>query len=82
MGLGSDFIWLIFLVFFTVFVTYFYDLNKKNQINYLNKSLKMLKKAYAKEPESYFILDSLAWAYFKKNELFKGSGNLEGSEGQ
>ncbi len=36
----SYFIWLIFLVFFTVFVTYFYDLNKKNQINYLNKSLK------------------------------------------
>jgi len=36
----SHFIWLIFLIFFTVFVTYFYDLNKKNQINYLNKSLK------------------------------------------
>jgi len=36
----SYFIWLIFLIFFTVFVTYFYDLNKKNQINYLNKSLK------------------------------------------
>ena len=39
-GKYSYFIWLIFLVFFTVFVTYFYDLNKKNQINYLNKSLK------------------------------------------
>ena len=36
----SYFLWLIFLIFFTVFVTYFYDLNKKNQINYLNKSLK------------------------------------------
>jgi murein DD-endopeptidase MepM/ murein hydrolase activator NlpD len=36
----SYFIWLIFLIFFTVFVTYFYNLNKKNQINYLNKSLK------------------------------------------
>ena len=34
------FIWLIFLIFSTVLVTYFYDLNKKNQINYLNRSLK------------------------------------------
>ena len=31
--------WLILLVFFTVFVTYFYDRNKNNQINYLNKLL-------------------------------------------
>ena len=36
----SYFIWLIFLIFFTIFVTYFYDLNKKNQIKYLNRSLK------------------------------------------
>ena len=36
----SYFIWLIFLVFITIFVTYFYDINKKNQIKYLNKSLK------------------------------------------
>ena len=33
------FLWLIFLILLTIFVTYFYDLNKKNQINYLNKSL-------------------------------------------
>ena len=31
--------WLILLIFFTVFVTYFYDRNKNNQINYLNKLL-------------------------------------------
>ena len=36
----SYFIWLIFLIFFTILVTYFYDINKKNQINYLNKFLK------------------------------------------
>ena len=39
-GKYSYFVWLIFLIFFTVFVTYFYNLNKTNQINYLNKSLK------------------------------------------
>ena len=33
------FLWLIFLILLTVFVTYFYDLNKKNQISHLNKSL-------------------------------------------
>ena len=33
------FIWLLFLIFFTVLATYSYDLNKKNQIIYLNKSL-------------------------------------------
>ncbi|MFL2886479.1 MAG: peptidoglycan DD-metalloendopeptidase family protein [Candidatus Pelagibacter sp.] len=35
----SYFIWLVFLIASTAFVTYFYDLNKKNQIKYLNKSL-------------------------------------------
>tara|TARA_B100001029_G_scaffold177941_1_gene183561 strand:+ start:104 stop:1405 length:1302 start_codon:yes stop_codon:yes gene_type:complete len=35
----SYFIWLIFLIASTVFVTYFYDLNKQNQIKYLNKAL-------------------------------------------
>ena len=39
-GQYSYFIWLIFLIFSTVLVTYFYDLSKKNQINYLNRSLK------------------------------------------
>ena len=44
------FIWLIFLVTFTITVTYFYDLNKKNQIEFLNKSLKniYLKKSLQK----------------------------------
>jgi len=32
------FIWLILLFFLAISVTYFYDLNKKNQLNYLNKS--------------------------------------------
>ena len=36
----SYFVWLIILIFFTIFVTYYYDHNKKNQINYLKKSLK------------------------------------------
>ena len=38
-GKYNYFIWLIFLIFFTIFITYFYDHNKKKQINYLNKSL-------------------------------------------
>ena len=36
----SYFFWLIILIFLTVFITYFHNLNKKSQINYLNKSLK------------------------------------------
>ncbi len=32
--------WLILLIFFTIFITSFYDRNKNNQINYLNKLLK------------------------------------------
>ncbi len=32
------FIWLILLIFIAVFVTYFYDTNKKNQIDLLQKS--------------------------------------------
>ena len=32
-------IWLLILIFFTVLVTYSYDRNKNNQINYLNKLL-------------------------------------------
>ena len=35
----NHFIWLLFLIFFTILATYSYDLNKKNQIIYLNKSL-------------------------------------------
>tara|TARA_Y100000766_G_scaffold282352_1_gene295489 strand:+ start:104 stop:1402 length:1299 start_codon:yes stop_codon:yes gene_type:complete len=36
----SYFVWLIFLILFTVSSTYFYNLNKKNQIYNLNKALK------------------------------------------
>ena len=32
-------IWLLILIFCTIFITYFYDLNKNNQINYLKKLL-------------------------------------------
>jgi len=44
---------------------------------FLNKSLKMLKKAYEKNPESHYILDSLAWAHFKKNNLKIASKLME-----
>ena len=36
----SYFIWLALLIFITIFVTYFYDLNKKKQIEHLNSALK------------------------------------------
>ncbi len=35
----SYLIWLILLISFTIFITYFYDRNKNNQLNYLNKLL-------------------------------------------
>ncbi len=38
-GKYNYFIWLVFLIFFTILVIYYYDLNKKKQIDYLNKSL-------------------------------------------
>ncbi len=44
---------------------------------FLNKSLKMLKKAYEKNPNSHYILDSLAWAHFKKNNLKIASKLME-----
>ena len=37
----------------------------------------MLKKAYEKNPESHYILDSLAWAHFKKNNLQIASKLME-----
>ena len=39
-GQYSYFIWLLILIIFTISVTYFYDTNKKNQIDSLNKALK------------------------------------------
>ena len=44
---------------------------------FLNESLKMLKKAYEKNPKSHYILDSLAWAHFKKNNLKIASQLME-----
>ena len=43
----------------------------------LDQSLKMLKAAYNANPESYYIIDSLAWAYFKKNNLYEASRLME-----
>ena len=37
----------------------------------------MLKKAYEGNPSSYYILDSLAWAYYKKNNLKKAADLME-----
>ena len=44
---------------------------------FLDRSLEMLKKAYDKNPDSYYILDSLAWAYFKKEDLLIASQLME-----
>ncbi len=44
---------------------------------HLEKSLDMLKKAYNSNPESYYIIDSLAWAYFKKNNLDEAARLME-----
>ena len=35
----------------------------------IDLSLNMLEEAYEANPNSYYILDSLAWAYYKKNNL-------------
>ena len=35
----------------------------------IDRSISMLESAYESNPNSYYILDSLAWGYFKKNEL-------------
>ena len=44
---------------------------------FLDKSLEMLKIAYEKNPNSYYILDSLAWAYFKKKDYVRASNLME-----
>lgn len=43
----------------------------------LNKAMIMLQKAYKANPKSYYILDSLAWAYYKKNQLEKAAQLME-----
>ena len=44
---------------------------------FLDKSLSMLEIAHEKYPESHYILDSLAWAHFKKNNLETASRLME-----
>ena len=43
----------------------------------LDQSLQMLEAAYESNPESYYIIDSLAWAHFKKNNLNEAARLME-----
>jgi len=43
----------------------------------LINAMKMLKKAYSANPESYYILDSLGWAYYKMGEFIKAAEIME-----
>ena len=43
----------------------------------LNRSLKMLEEAYKANPDSFYIIDSLAWAHFKKNNLPEAARLME-----
>jgi tetratricopeptide (TPR) repeat protein len=43
----------------------------------LNQAIEMLLKAYEANPQSYYILDSLGWGYYKKNELQKAVDLME-----
>ena len=43
----------------------------------LDRSLKMLEEAYQTNPDSYYIIDSLAWAHFKKNNLSEAARLME-----
>ena len=43
----------------------------------LDQSLQMLKEAYDANPDSFYIIDSLAWAYFKKNNLEEAARLME-----
>jgi len=44
---------------------------------YLDKAIEMLLEAYEANPNSYYIADSLAWAYYKKNDLFNAVNLME-----
>jgi len=44
---------------------------------FLDRSIKMLNKAHDKSPDSHYILDSLAWAHYKKNNLLIASELME-----
>ena len=43
----------------------------------INESFVMLTDAYNGNPDSYYILDSLAWAYFKKKNYLKAAELME-----
>jgi len=43
----------------------------------LDRSLKMLEEAYKTNPDSFYIIDSLAWAHFKKNNLPEAARLME-----
>jgi len=43
----------------------------------IDQSLQMLESAYKANPESYYIIDSLAWAHFKKNNLNEAARLME-----
>ena len=48
---------------------------ERNQ--HLDQSIEMLQKAYKANPQSYYILDSLAWGYYKNNQLQKALDLME-----
>jgi len=43
----------------------------------IDEAMKMLKKAYSANPESFYILDSLAWGYYKKKNFEKARELME-----
>jgi len=43
----------------------------------LDRALQMLQKAYSGEPDNYYILDSLAWGYYKNKNLDKAVQLME-----
>ena len=43
----------------------------------IDKSLEMLELAAKNEPDSFYILDSLAWAYYKKNNFLRALKIME-----
>ena len=43
----------------------------------LDLAISMLKSAYKANPESYYILDSLAWGYYKKKNYNKAAELME-----
>ena len=44
---------------------------------YLDKAVNMLEEAYQSSPNSYYIADSLAWAFYKKNRLYEAADLME-----